>query len=534
MASSSFYGCIHILLLLCILSGGGLLPPDAQGGLSTTTTTFFLVGATDPSSATATTASGTVDSSGYVNTNEGDEAGEENQDVEDDSDDDEDDDEDDEDDDDDDDKISNYREYREHEYRGTDGPFPYFSHDFEFEDDGSGKRKGEKKMLSMGMFILSDYVVAGTNLASYNVKHPQFLLFDDFDIGSMVKGNEIWMQMIKYRNIVDRPTLSWYVDKVARKRWLGERRYPQPTIYYMKYKDEIVPGKTSSTKEEEAAVILQNLPTTHGYCAKPTHMSLSMGNWLVDIDPNSTDVSTDEDHEGNVRFTKVAKRLTSDLAFDPAACADSLAEGLQRGPAKIESWALKMVRPGLVVEELYSDHRDRSLPPNEFCIFVIWGKVYCGVWNSVSDNRYVLGIFYRNKQLVPGCAPEGTTLPDWVPWEKLIAIAESLGRNKDMIRIDMFVGVPRYSPLNTPPQIAVSESEIHPTTIFANPYVADEMARLWVAGYKIGNYKTIPNGEVPKDFRINNNKDVITNTESDDNSKATEQDEDNIVGRDEL
>mmetsp|Transcript_16278 Transcript_16278/g.33464 ORF Transcript_16278/g.33464 Transcript_16278/m.33464 type:complete len:91 (+) Transcript_16278:48-320(+) len=69
-----------------------------------------------------------------------------------------------------------------------------------------------------------------------------------------------------------------------------------------------------------------------------------------------------------------------------------------------------------------------------------------------------------------------------------------------MFRVDMFVGVPRYSEEGTELQIAVSESEIHPTTMFCNPLIAEDMARIWVAGYKIGNYEVIENDEVPDDY----------------------------------
>jgi hypothetical protein len=61
-----------------------------------------------------------------------------------------------------------------------------------------------------------------------------------------------------------------------------------------------------------------------------------------------------------------------------------------------------------------------------------------------------------------------------------------------MESIDMFVGIPRYAERGSKIQIVINESEIHPTTIFCNKMVADEMARLWIAGYKVGNYKVVP------------------------------------------
>jgi hypothetical protein len=82
----------------------------------------------------------------------------------------------------------------------------------------------------------------------------------------------------------------------------------------------------------------------------------------------------------------------------------------------------------------------------------------------------------------------------------MVAIAESLGAKKDMIRIDMFTGVPRYSAENAITQIAVSECEIYTTTMFCNKFMADELARLWLAGYKVGNFERVPNTEVPKEY----------------------------------
>jgi hypothetical protein len=214
------------------------------------------------------------------------------------------------------------------------------------------------------------------------------------------------------------------------------------------------------------------------------------GNWLVDLDPNQGE---------ETKFSRDATRLNSQELFDPGECADSLAEGLRREAASFESWALKQVEPGIVIEDLWSRRDHRDLPPFEFCIFVVWGRVYAGVLYDVTDDRDLFGFFYRDGSAVPGC-PFSERIPEWVPWDELVAFAESLGANKDMIRIDMFVGVPRYSHEKVNLQIAVSESEILPTTIFCNPFMVNELARLWLAGYKIGNFETIPNTEVPDDY----------------------------------
>ena len=104
------------------------------------------------------------------------------------------------------------------------------------------------------------------------------------------------------------------------------------------------------------------------------------------------------------------------------------------------------------------------------------------IFDNWGEGKYLSGFFYRDGGAAPGCLTD--RLPDWVPWDELVKIAESLSKNKDMFRVDMFVGVPRYSDEGAELQIVVSESEIHPTTMFCNPLIADEMARLWLAGYR--------------------------------------------------
>jgi hypothetical protein len=139
-------------------------------------------------------------------------------------------------------------------------------------------------------FVTNEFVVAGVNLAryknnrraisvsrsrnyiQYRQKSRPFLLYQDFDISDMIRGNETWMDLLMIRRHLQRPSLSYYSDKVARKRWLKERGYPQPQLYFAAYKDELVEYPGSFKQEELAAAILPNIPTTHGFCAKPNHM----------------------------------------------------------------------------------------------------------------------------------------------------------------------------------------------------------------------------------------------------------------------
>ena len=120
-------------------------------------------------------------------------------------------------------------------------------------------------------FTLDDFSVNGINLASYG-KQPLFELYHDFDISSLVRGDEEWEELLSYRNGLTRPSLSFYVDKVARKRWLPARGYPQPKVYLLKYADELMDSQSDKAEKD---VILEALPKTGSFCAKPTHMSLT-------------------------------------------------------------------------------------------------------------------------------------------------------------------------------------------------------------------------------------------------------------------
>jgi len=129
------------------------------------------------------------------------------------------------------------------EFTGIEN-FPYFPEEFEASEkhlhpmDAVFEKMG-KNGIHEGHFILNDFVVGGVNLANFGVEHPPFELYDNFDIGSYVinaPGILGWKQLLKIRNSLERPSLSWYVDKVARKRWFKEQDiYPQPQTFFAKY-----------------------------------------------------------------------------------------------------------------------------------------------------------------------------------------------------------------------------------------------------------------------------------------------------------
>jgi hypothetical protein len=75
---------------------------------------------------------------------------------------------------------------------------------------------------------MTDFVVAGVNLGAPSSREVMsdelpFTRYQDFDLSNQITGKESWWAFMKYRLELDRPSLSCYVDKVARKSWLPSR-----------------------------------------------------------------------------------------------------------------------------------------------------------------------------------------------------------------------------------------------------------------------------------------------------------------------
>jgi hypothetical protein len=200
--------------------------------------------------------------------------------------------------------------------------------------------------------------------------------------------------------------------------------------------------------------------------------------------------------------------------FDDDEVAASLASYLGRQtPRENASWTVKNVQGGYVVEELWTAHDNDDLPPNEFCLFTIWGRLWVGVWWHLKGHyRYINGYIHRDGTFALQFGDdEEEELPDWLDWSGLVKLAEELGAHKDMFRLDVFVGVPSSAKSlmldgSTMEErlehveMAISESEIYPSTPFPDE-LSEEAARLFIAGYKIGNFHVVPNTEVPDEFK---------------------------------
>jgi hypothetical protein len=164
-----------------------------------------------------------------------------------------------------------------------------------------------------------------------------------------------------------------------------------------------------------------------------------------------------------------------------------------------------------VIEERLVDFNSNDHAPMEFKIFVIWGRVWMGLMNYWTEQEVwpgadTFGIVYRNGSMAAGGEYDTFPFKGVVDWEHLVDVAEKLSAHKDMFRVDILVGVPAGTGSDIDERLAamvyaVSECEIYPTNRIEKwDGLDEEGARLWIAGYKTGNYITIPNDEVAEEF----------------------------------
>jgi hypothetical protein len=372
----------------------------------------------------------------------------------------------------------------------------------------------EKTKMKLTRQTFDTFPVAGVNLATYwpdeGIKKEEsteepFELWDSLSLADLITGDEGWWELIRYRQLLQRPVNRFYYDKVALKRWLPTIGIATPRPFAIQYASELT---ESGQVEDETKAILSLIPNEADYAAKPSHMSLSDGSCLVSYDAANN----------ITRFSRNATAVTKEEKFDPELMAQYLATHLHKHATDWESWTLQNVKPGIIIEERFSSVHHPDCPPPEFKVFVIWGRVWMATLDFVVGGRkWNAGLLHRNGTMVAGTVGEDNHhykengifrgwLLDWLDYSRVVEIAERLGAHKDLLRVDIFVGVPASSSAKTPEerlaavQYAVSELSFHPTSVFDDHEVIDEGARLWIAGYKMGNYRVVPNAEVPKVF----------------------------------
>jgi len=371
-----------------------------------------------------------------------------------------------------------------------------------------------KRVRETNEFTLPELWVGGVNVATYRFDQPDqvkpmppegaepYELYENFDISNRITGEEAWWDLLKYRNVLKSPIGSFYYDKIALKRWVPTLGIAIPRSFALRYASELT--KTGNPKDEVKA-IAELVPTTGHYVAKPSHQGGAMGVWLVS-----------HDEETGTTHASVGVELIEARSFNVLAVANRLTEHLHSVGNLYESWTLFNVKPGIVIEERYSDLDNVWISPVEFNIFVIWGRVFASQLNIVhGENRWCIGFLSRDLEFHSNShhthpLDKGEML-EWLDWDHVVEIAERLGNHKDMIRVDIFAGLTAANAIKLKNatkeekygaiEYVFSEISFHPTTVWAIDGLREEAARLWMAGYKFGNYKLVPNTEVPDIFK---------------------------------
>lgn len=370
--------------------------------------------------------------------------------------------------------------------------------------------KPERGTFEANRLTLRDFTVNGVNLAQYGFEtdaHPTqslvrldqpYELYEEFNISERLqdKSTEDWKTLTHHHRDLTSTALAFYIDKVAQKRFMTKMGYPTPQSFVLKCRHELLPdtsNEDSLREDEQEQLKVQNLlPQKQSYVAKNAHASCSSGVWLVRYDSETQEQTMGyggSETIQTINTTSIASSLTSKLhKINPGGW-----------------WPNFNATPGLVVEERYSAPDTDQKAAYEFKTFTIWGRVYMAYLKRGNGSK--LGVVLHDGSFVKGrdTKVDWDRVPDWMQFDKVVALAEHMGRHKDMCRVDVFVGLPSGSPQlgqpNAKLDVVVSETEFYPTSKFDDDRLTAEAARLWVAGYKMLQPKLIENKEIPLAFR---------------------------------
>ena len=310
--------------------------------------------------------------------------------------------------------------------------------------------------------------------------------------------------LLLYHRHLEHPSLAFYIDKIAQKRYLQARGIPVPKSLVLKYYDELIVERDieAAVVDDTEAAIDALLPRSNSfnYVAKASHKR----NATIVVSQN---VPSD-----------VAHRLTLEL------------NDRDHNIQYMDPWSSHYVAPGIVVEDrilgLGDKRHPNHSPPMELKVYVIWGQVWIVTWSNsgntlLQEQDSILStgthVMYRNGTifLVNDENHERsivTNVPAWLPSSRIVQISEELGAHKDFFQITMLIGTPASSNAesgadatidqqpNEKPQLVVSSCAYDPLVDLPDPHLSHELGRLWMAGYKMGIYRTIPNREVPEKF----------------------------------
>ena len=385
---------------------------------------------------------------------------------------------------------------------------------------------GEKRAWRRTKYTLDSFFVAGVNLAAYgfgdiskelNPATP-FELYEDFNIGARIKGSEFWwiLQSYKRHQGKDYPSLTFYVDKIAQKRWMPTIGYDVPKSFALRYKTELGKGVIESfaSVQSEGEVersgknydiedIKHLMPTEKSFVAKASHFSAARSVTIVECCKRRRDGTLKarmNDGFGYNRLTEVFSLHKQDYRLQ---IAGRLLTDLNELDATDEDAQLRLTQGFLIEERFLSgeDTDDDTLPALEFKCFVIWSRLFACHYRRGNFNA---GYYDRSGKLIYkkiGGA-SATSLPDYVVWDKVVSIAERRAAHMDQLRVDIYVGRGSDDDKSDPIRYVISEVEMEQTSKF-DPDLMDEATRLWIAGYRMNVFKVVPNTEVPKVYLEN-------------------------------
>jgi hypothetical protein len=141
-------------------------------------------------------------------------------------------------------------------------------------------------------------------------------------------------------------------------------------------------------------------------------------------------------------------------------------------------------------------------------VYLIWGRVWMACWGKAEGPSHP-GMIHRNGTVVMD-DHVAVSVPKWIPWETIVAISEDLAQHKDLYQVNVVVGAAaetahmlqhstRKEMLDNI-KVIVTDTHFDPTISFHEKELLDEMGRLWLAGYEMGIFRTIPNPEVPMEY----------------------------------
>lgn len=348
-----------------------------------------------------------------------------------------------------------------------------------------------------GVWTQDYFPVNGVNLAQFGFEaqenpeialYEYFELYEDFDLTSYLKAGEDFHSvhhLLMFHRHLESRSLAFYLDIIAQKRYLNAIGTPIKESHHINYQHQF------NKHDSDEAAIKHLLPKEADYVVRPTHK-------------RGKPVYVAYDEETNVQLMGPDPANINEV-FDPDSIANHLARDMVKTKVHfLDAWATFHVPAGIVVEDRFTAFDSQSRAPTEISVYVIWGRVFVGVWHNAEGPKHN-GIVFRNSTVL---MDDGTQMktPRWIQWEGIVDIAEELAAHKDFYQVNFEIGMnaamskimatSSRSEQMKEIQVVVSDVMFNPSLKSVSNELLEEMGRLWLAGYQMGICKTIHNDEV--------------------------------------